>query len=64
MGTAEHAAAHRAPLTRDRVLRTAVTLADGGGISALTMRGSARRSASRRCRCTTTSLARATCSTG
>jgi AcrR family transcriptional regulator len=38
MGTAEHAAAHRAPLTRDRVLRTAVTLADAGGISALTMR--------------------------
>jgi AcrR family transcriptional regulator len=38
MGTAEHAAGHRAPLNRDRVLRAAVTLADTGGMSALTMR--------------------------
>jgi AcrR family transcriptional regulator len=38
MGTAEHATAPRAPLNRDRVLRAAVTLADRGGMSALTMR--------------------------
>ncbi len=38
MGTAEHAAGHRAPLNRDRVLRAAVTLADAGGMAALTMR--------------------------
>jgi AcrR family transcriptional regulator len=38
MGTMGHAAEHRAPLNRDRVLRAAVTLADSGGISALTMR--------------------------
>lgn len=38
MGTVDHAAEHRAPLNRDRVLRAAVTLADGGGMSALTMR--------------------------
>jgi AcrR family transcriptional regulator len=38
MGTADHAAGHRAPLNRDRVLRAAVTLADAGGMPALTMR--------------------------
>ena len=38
MGTADHAAAHRAPLTRDRVLRAAVALADTAGISSLSMR--------------------------
>ena len=38
MGTAEHAAAHRAPLSRDRVLRAAVALADRDGISSLSMR--------------------------
>jgi AcrR family transcriptional regulator len=38
MGTAEHAAAHRAPLSRDRVLRAAVALADTAGISSLSMR--------------------------
>jgi AcrR family transcriptional regulator len=38
MGTAEHAGAHRAPLSRDRVLIAAVALADQGGISALSMR--------------------------
>ena len=38
MGTADHAAAHRAPLSRDRVLRAAVALADTAGISALSMR--------------------------
>jgi AcrR family transcriptional regulator len=38
MGAAEHTAAHRAPLSRDRVLRAAVALADQGGISSLSMR--------------------------
>jgi AcrR family transcriptional regulator len=38
MSPAENAAAHRAPLNRDRVLRAAVDLADKGGISALSMR--------------------------
>ena len=38
MGTADHAAAHRAPLSRDRVLQAAVALADTGGISSLSMR--------------------------
>jgi AcrR family transcriptional regulator len=38
MGTADHAAAHRAPLSRDRVLRAAVALADSAGISSLSMR--------------------------
>jgi AcrR family transcriptional regulator len=38
MGTAEHATAHRAPLSRERVLQAAVALADSGGISALSMR--------------------------
>jgi AcrR family transcriptional regulator len=38
MGTADHAAAHRAPLSRDRVLRAAVALADTAGISSLSMR--------------------------
>jgi AcrR family transcriptional regulator len=38
MGTADHAGAHRAPLSRDRVLRAAVALADAGGISSLSMR--------------------------
>jgi AcrR family transcriptional regulator len=38
MRTADHAAAHRAPLSRDRVLRAAVALADTGGISSLSMR--------------------------
>jgi AcrR family transcriptional regulator len=38
MGTADHAGAHRAPLSRDRVLRAAVALADTGGISSLSMR--------------------------
>ena len=35
----QQAAARRTPLTRDRVLQTAVDLADAGGISALTIRG-------------------------
>ncbi len=35
---AQPAAARRTPLTRDRVLQTAVDLADTGGISALTIR--------------------------
>ena len=38
MGTADHAGAHRAPLSRDRVLRAAVALADTGGISSLSKR--------------------------
>src|SRR5215471_2831135 len=38
MGTADHVAAHRAPLSRDRVLRAAVALADTAGISSLSMR--------------------------
>ena len=38
MGTTDHVAAHRAPLSRDRVLRAAVALADTAGISALSMR--------------------------
>ena len=38
MGIAEHAAGHRAPLNRDRVLRAAVALADQSGISSLSMR--------------------------
>jgi AcrR family transcriptional regulator len=38
MDTAEHGAAHRAPLNRDRVLRAAVALADQAGMSALSMR--------------------------
>src|SRR5215469_16196986 len=38
MGTADHAGAPRAPLSRDRVLRAAVALADTGGISSLSMR--------------------------
>jgi AcrR family transcriptional regulator len=38
MGTAEHTTEHRAPLSRERVLRAAVALADSGGISALSMR--------------------------
>src|SRR5215475_2361600 len=38
MGTADHAGAYRAPLSRDRVLRAAVALADAGGISSLSMR--------------------------
>jgi AcrR family transcriptional regulator len=38
MGTAEHIAAHREPLSRDRVLRAAVALADQSGISSLSMR--------------------------
>src|ERR1700756_924449 len=38
MGTMEHAAPHRAPLNRDRVLRAAVSLADADGLPSLTMR--------------------------
>src|SRR5579859_2456468 len=38
MGTAESIAAHREPLSRDRVLRAAVALADQSGISSLSMR--------------------------
>jgi len=38
MGTTDHAGAHRAPLSRDRVLRAAVALADTSGSSALSMR--------------------------
>jgi AcrR family transcriptional regulator len=38
MGTAGHAAGQRAPLSRDRVLRAAVALADREGISSLSMR--------------------------
>ena len=38
MDTVEHAAAHRAPLSRERVLRAAVDLADQAGISSLSMR--------------------------
>ena len=38
MGTAGHAAGQRVPLSRDRVLRTAVALADREGISSLSMR--------------------------
>jgi AcrR family transcriptional regulator len=38
METAEHVAAHREPLSRDRVLRAAVALADQSGISSLSMR--------------------------
>ena len=34
----DHVAAHRAPLSRDRVLRAAVALADTAGISSLSMR--------------------------
>ncbi len=39
---AEPGTAPRAPLSRDRVLRTAITLADEGGIASLTMRKLAR----------------------
>jgi AcrR family transcriptional regulator len=38
MGTAENAAAHRVPLSRDRVLAAAVAFADADGISSLSMR--------------------------
>ena len=38
MGTDRQAAGRRAPLSRDRVLRAAVTLADQEGISSLSMR--------------------------
>src|ERR1700756_6004941 len=38
MSTTGHAAGHRAPLSRDRVLRAAVTRADQDGISSLSMR--------------------------
>ena len=38
MGRTDHAGSHRAPLSRDRVLRAAVALADTSGISALSMR--------------------------
>ena len=38
MSTAGQAAGHRTPLSRDRVLRTAVARADQDGISALSMR--------------------------
>lgn len=38
MSTTGQATRRRAPLTRDRVLRTAVDLADSGGIDALTIR--------------------------
>ena len=36
--TAQRSTERRAPLTRDRVLRTAIDLADAGGIDALTIR--------------------------
>jgi len=38
MALDQHAAARRAPLSRDQVLRAAVTLADESGIEALSMR--------------------------
>jgi len=38
MGPAGNAAAHRAPLSRERVLAAAVALADQGGISSVSMR--------------------------
>ena len=38
MGPAGNAAAHRAPLSRERVLGAAVALADQGGISSVSMR--------------------------
>ena len=38
MAATEHTAVHREPLRRDQVLRAAVTLADHGGIGALSMR--------------------------
>ena len=38
MSTTRHAAGHRAPLSRDRVLRAAVARADQEGISSLSMR--------------------------
>src|SRR5262250_3849139 len=38
MSTTEHAAGHRTPLSRDRVLWAAVTRADQEGISSLSMR--------------------------
>ncbi|HEY5988576.1 MAG TPA: TetR/AcrR family transcriptional regulator C-terminal domain-containing protein, partial [Streptosporangiaceae bacterium] len=38
MATTEHPAARRAPLSRDRVLRAAVALADESGLGALSMR--------------------------
>ena len=38
MSTTGHAGGHRAPLSRDRVLRAAVTRADQDGISSLSMR--------------------------
>ena len=38
MGSAAHAAGHRTPLSRDRVLRAAVIRADQDGISSLSMR--------------------------
>src|SRR5215207_8392203 len=41
--TAERSAERRAPLTRDRVLETAVDLADTAGIDALTIRRLAER---------------------
>ncbi len=44
----------RVPLTRERVLRAAVDLADDSGVDALTMRRIAQRSGWRRCRCTAT----------
>jgi AcrR family transcriptional regulator len=38
MSSAEHAQPHREPLNRDRILRAAVSLADGAGIAAVSMR--------------------------
>ena len=38
MAATGHAAARRAPLSRDQVLQAAVALADEGGVGALSMR--------------------------
>ena len=38
MAATRHAAARRAPLSRDQVLQAAVALADEGGVAALSMR--------------------------
>ena len=52
----------RAPLSRERVLRAALVLADTGGIEGLSMRRLGQDSRSRRCRSTSTSPTRKTSS--
>jgi hypothetical protein len=45
----------REPLTRDRIIETALRVMDDEGLEAVTMRRIGRELGARRCRCTTTS---------